>query len=109
MSFGSSIRYASLKDAYGPVKMEANEPREKTIAEVETEKFVSDPEPACCAEDTSHGIECAVVQAHCSTCGECSAMMQPKKYGPIGTSLNEILNLILIFLLIWILIFKPKL
>jgi hypothetical protein len=103
-----SLRYASLKDAFAhpAPQVQIKEEPEAVYkidqeAPVAQEKFYS--------EDSEWGVECDVVQKHCSSCSSCSAALQPKKYGPIGTSLNELLNIVLIVLLIWILIFRPKL
>jgi hypothetical protein len=123
MAFGSSIGYSSLKDAFGipPVNLrQADTQREQRLPSYQVQTSggsVGSKTTGCAVEDsgkeTFHydedgSIECSVVKSHCDGCEECANHVRQKKYGPIGTTLSDLLNLTLIFLLIWILIFKPK-
>lgn len=111
MAFGNRYSYALLKDAYGITDFDhlsANKVREDRIDNYNIPDPVEEgPEKQPEGKEGFEAeIECAAVKKHCSTCGECG--MQMKRYGPIGTTLNEILNIILILLVIWILIYKPS-
>lgn len=117
MALGSNMKYSSLRDAYSvPVfnMSRADTERDERLPVYTVEKPNESAEPPQPVEkfhtgDDSGSLECSVVQEHCSHCSDCcDTITKKKKYGPIGTSLNELLNLILIFLLIWVLVFKPK-
>ena len=117
MSFGNRSNYASLKDAYGITQfaiapeIQSDEQRESRLVSYTIPEPVEQgppelPEGKEGFEDAHDDVECHVVKKHCSVCGDCG--MEMKRYGPIGTTLNEILNIILIIILLWILIFKPS-
>lgn len=119
MSFGNRSNYCSLKDAFAiqatkfdETKIMANEQhtidyhviQEPIILpNVQTQEIVKET-----FEDSSQHDICEQYKEHCSECKKCGNSMV-KTYGPLGTGLNEILNLILIFILLWIIIYKPSL
>lgn len=103
MSFGNRASFASLKDAYGILNFTSTEqdnykieePVQQPIKQI-VEKFEE--------ELPKEYITCDMVKSHCSDCN-CMAV---SKYGPVGTWLNEILNISLICILIYILMYQPK-
>lgn len=116
MSFGNRSSYCSLRDAFTiktPVfdesKIMANE--QHTIDYHVIQEPPVEEKNATIKETFEDSREldvCEKYQEHCSECKKCGVSMV-KTYGPIGTGLNEILNLILIFILLWIIVYKPSL
>lgn len=104
MSFGNRASFASLKDAYGILEFSSTPEENYTIqnAQVSEEK---QPIIEHFEEQTPHPkITCEMVKKHCSSC----SCMNKGKYGPTGTLLNEFLNIGLICILIYILMYRPR-
>lgn len=103
MSFGNRSSYATLKDAFGITEFESN----FDTKEFELEKREISLQPVVAMEsfdDTETEITCEKVQSHCKSCG---CMNKSIDIRP-GSWLNEILNLLLVCLLLWILIYRPN-
>jgi hypothetical protein len=99
MSFGNRTMYASLKDAYGIVEFEKTEDKKEfqIIPEETAPQIVNVVESF-----DEPNITCESVNEHCKTCGCMNTGMIK------GPWLNEILNLLLVGLLLWILIYRPN-
>lgn len=106
MSFGNRSHFATLKDAYGILNFSNEEeqnyniqvPEEKTI-----EKFSDEAPKVIETPEEIQITSCDMVKKHILSCN-----CMNNKYGPVGTWLNEILNICLICILIYILMYKPK-
>lgn len=120
MSFGNRSNYCSLKDAFGvksfsiddnPMRnmeqhtfsYKVEQPQKHQVQEVEKIEEAVDPEEEII--ENFH-VKCSSVEKHCGECKDC--IVKFKRYGPVGTSLNEILNIILICILLFIIIYKPN-
>lgn len=106
MSFGNRSSFATLSDAYGIPEFSSDPELEYKLKQ---EDISTQPDPITEAFDVEEkgvdiGVSCDMVKKHCSSCG---CMQQHTSYGPVGNWLNEILNLILIGVLLWIIISKP--
>jgi hypothetical protein len=108
MSFGNRASFASLKDAYGILEF-SREPEEisYTIKEPTQEVQVMDQIPLVnddpIIETFDEVTTCESVKRHCSKCN-----CMKKEYGPIGSWFNELLNIGLILILIYILMYRPS-
>lgn len=101
MSFGNRSSYATLKDAFGITEFEqVLTPRE---FEIEKKEISSQPVVAMESFDETE-ISCEKVQSHCKTCGCMNKVIDIRP----GSWLNEILNLLLVCLLLWVLIYRPN-
>lgn len=95
MSFGNRSSYASLKDAFGVTEFEKTVETSYTIEK----QSVAPATPTETIENFSESdISCNQVKSHCESCG---CMEKSRSW------INEILNLLLIGLLLWILVYKP--
>ena len=119
MSFGNRSNYCSLKDAFGVKTFSVDINPIHNMEQHSISYKVEQPVlgPATCQEtipevaegdivETFKDTECDMVEKHCQNCGDCAIKF--KNYGPVGTSLNEILNIILICILLFIIIYKPN-
>lgn len=101
MSFGNRSSYATLKDAFGISEFETN----LDIKEFEIDKKEISSQPIIAMESFDEtDISCEKVKSHCKTCG---CMNKSIDIRP-GSWLNEILNLLLVCLLLWVLIYRPN-
>jgi hypothetical protein len=107
MSFGNRASFASLKDAYGILEF-SREPEEisYTIEQPKVETIEVIPPVLIkehVIENFDEQINCQAVKRHCSKC-DC----MKTSYGPIGMWFNELLNIGLILILIYILMYRPS-
>lgn len=101
MSFGNRSSYATLKDAFGITEFETT----IDTKEFQLEKQEISSQPIVAMESFEEtDITCEKVQSHCKTCG---CMNKSIDIRP-GSWLNEILNLLLVCLLLWVLIYRPN-
>lgn len=109
MSFGNRASFASLKDAYGILEF-SREPEEISYT-IENPKVddvqVNAPIPIQLTQPIIETFDevtsCDSVKRHCLKCDCMKAT-----YGPIGLWFNELLNIGLILILIYILMYKPS-
>jgi hypothetical protein len=106
MSFGNRSSYASLKDAFGVSEFTSQLEPSYNIPQKETQLPVVSPVAEVpiiekfSETEFESDVTCGQVKSHCDTCG-CIEKKENR------TWINEILNLILIGLLLWILVYKP--
>lgn len=106
MTFGNRTSYCSLKDAFGVQSFSVDTvPIHNTEQHTFSYKVEPEIEETPFIEKMS-GLNHSDVEQHIDSCPECAVRM--KQYGPVGTSLNEILNIILICILLFIVIYKPN-
>lgn len=105
MSFGNRSNYCSLKDAFKTFTVDNNQ-----IHNTEQHSFsykVEQPEIEAPPPQEVELLSKEGFEEECdSVCNDCAVKF--KRYGPVGTSLNEILNIILICILLFIVIYKPN-
>jgi hypothetical protein len=94
MSFGNRSNYASLKDAFGVLEFEEKQEPVYTIPT--TTEVQQQPGPV-----GIESFEADNEQSHCKGCN-CHSKISIKEW------INELLNIILIAILLYIIIFKPK-
>jgi len=100
MSFGNRSSYASLQDAFGISQFSTPEnPREFLI---EQKNEISETQPMAVESFTEDQVSCETVKNHCQTCN-CM-----KKSMAMTSWINEILNMLLIGLLLWVLVYRPN-
>ena len=117
MSFGNRSNYCSLKDAFGvktfsidtnPIHNTEQHSISYKVDQPVLGPDTRQPPPVTEGDiiETFKDTECDMVEKHCQNCDNCAIKF--KNYGPVGTSLNEILNLVLICILLFIIIYKPN-
>lgn len=96
MSFGNRSNYASLNDAFGIKEFGIVEEKSYTIKEPQQEPITP-----------SEVVKDIVVENFTDSSDKCSCGCHTSKVN-IKDWMNEILNIILILILLYIVIFKPK-
>lgn len=101
MSFGNRSNYCSLKEAFNTPTFDFTENEDDKSYEIK-ESFTPESE----ASEETPVVRCNNVVSHANTCSSCYKSITKKQM--LRNAFNEILNMIMIVIMIWIIIYKPK-